>query len=87
MKLYPYQKTILDAINTIPEKLNFKYFELNMNYGKSLATMESIKYVMATGKSLAIGTANVDALHDRIKQEYPNAKLTKQNGYVLVEKS
>lgn len=54
--------------------------------GKSLATVTAIKYALVTNKSLAIGTANVDALYDKIKFEYPEAKLSKHDGYVLVEK-
>lgn len=55
--------------------------------GKSLAQLAFIKYCLATNNSLAIGTANVDALYDKIKFEYPEAKISKCNGYVLVEKN
>lgn len=51
-----------------------------------LTGLSSIKFCLATNKSLAIGTNNVDALYDKIKFEYPEAKLSKHNGYVLVEK-
>lgn len=53
--------------------------------GKSLAGIIVVKYVLASGKSLMIGTANVDACYDRIKELYPEAKLSKHEGYVLVE--
>lgn len=53
---------------------------------KSLAKMAVVKYCIATNKSLAIGTANVDALYNKIKFEYPEAKLSKHKGYVLVER-
>jgi hypothetical protein len=53
--------------------------------GKSLATAGFIKFCIATNKSLAIGTANVDALYDKIKFEYPEAKISKYDSYVLVE--
>lgn len=55
-------------------------------YGKSLAAMVLIKYCIASNKKLMIGTANVDALYERIKFEYPEAKLSKHDGYVLLEK-
>lgn len=45
-----------------------------------------IKYCLATNKSLAIGTSNVDELYDKIKFEHPEAKLSKRDGYVLVER-
>jgi hypothetical protein len=54
--------------------------------GKSLALVHSVRFCLATNKSLAIGTANVDATYDRLKLEYPEAKLSKHKGYVLVEK-
>lgn len=54
--------------------------------GKSLAGVHVVKYVMAGKQSLMIGSNNVDALHDRIKMLYPEAKLTKRVGYLLVEK-
>lgn len=54
--------------------------------GKSLALVHSIKFCLAANKSLMIGTANVDALYDRLKAEYPEAKLTKHKYYVGVEK-
>jgi len=54
--------------------------------GKSLVGLMSIKYCLATNKKLAIGTANVDALHDQVKLLYPDAKLTKFEGYLLVER-
>lgn len=53
--------------------------------GKTLAGLQSIKYCLAANKKLAIGTANVDALHDQVRLMYPEAKLTKMNGYLLVE--
>lgn len=54
--------------------------------GKSLALVHSVKFALVSNKSLAIGTNNVDALYDRLKTEYPEAKLSKHKGYVLVEK-
>lgn len=54
--------------------------------GKSRLAMTAIKWCLATNKSLAIGTADVNALYDKIKFEYPEAKLSKHIGYVLVEK-
>lgn len=54
--------------------------------GKSNNNLKLIGMFIAQNKSLAIGSNNVDALHDRIKAEYPDAKLSKHKGYVLVEK-
>lgn len=54
--------------------------------GKSLAGLHTIRYCLAANKSLAIGTANVDALALQVKEMFPNAKLTKKDGYLLVEK-
>lgn len=54
--------------------------------GMSLSTANCIKFCMATNKSLAIGTADVDALYDKIKFEFSEAKISKRNGYVLLEK-
>jgi hypothetical protein len=53
--------------------------------GKSLAGLMSIKYCLAANKKLAIGTVNVDALYSQVKLLYPEAKLTKYEGYLLVE--
>lgn len=54
--------------------------------GKSLAGMAVVKYCIASNRSLIIGTANVDALYDKIKFEYPDAKIRKGKNCVLVEK-
>lgn len=54
--------------------------------GKSLAGMIAVKYALAAGKKLMIGTANVDVCYERIKELYPEAKISKHKGYVLVEK-
>lgn len=40
---------------------------------------------IAANKTLMLGSNDVDRLHDRIKAEYPNAKLRKERGYVLIE--
>jgi hypothetical protein len=45
----------------------------------------NIKYCLAANKKLAIGTLNVDALYSQVKMLYPEAKLTKCEGYLLVE--
>lgn len=52
---------------------------------KSLSGLAAIKYCLAANKKLAIGTSNVDALHDKVRLLHPEAKLTKCNGYLLVE--
>lgn len=57
-----------------------------LRQGKSLAGLHVIKYVMAGNQSLIIGSNDVDACYERIKQLYPEAKLSKHEGYVMVEK-
>lgn len=54
--------------------------------GMSLARIAAIRYALATNKTLILGTFNVDALYDKIKFEFPEAKISKRNGYVLLEK-
>lgn len=44
--------------------------------GKSLAGLALIKYCLATNRSMMIGSNDVDALYNRIKLEYPEAKLS-----------
>lgn len=58
-----------------------------LRQGKSLAGLVVVKYALASGKSLMIGTSDVDACYERIKQMYPDAKLTKGNGFVTVGKA
>lgn len=58
-----------------------------LRQGKSLAGYNIIRYVMAGNQSLMIGTSDVDACYERIKQLYPDAKLTKGNDFVMVEKA
>ena len=41
---------------------------------------------IAANKTLMLGSNDVDRLHDRIKAEYPNAKLSKHKGYVTIER-
>ena len=40
---------------------------------------------IAANKQLMLGSNDVDGLHDRIKAEYPHAKLSKHKHYVLIE--
>ncbi len=53
--------------------------------GKTLAGLAVIKYVLASGKSIDIGCADVDAMCKQIKFLYPDAKITKFKNYVKVE--
>ena len=53
--------------------------------GKYFAGLAVIKYCLAANKKLAIGSSDVDALYDRVRLLHPEAKLTKHNGYLLVE--
>lgn len=55
--------------------------------GKSLAGMAVVKYCLANNKNLIIGTNDVDALYDKIKFEYPEAKLSKGNNCVIIGKN
>lgn len=52
-----------------------------------LTGLNSIRYCLAANSSLVIGTSNVDALYNRIKSLYPEARLSKGNGFVKVEKA
>ncbi len=50
------------------------------------AVLFIIGMFIAQNKSIAIGTNDVEGLHDRIKAVYPEAKLSKGDGAVIVEK-
>ena len=67
------------------QQQNLKIREGGRRQGKSLAGLMAIKYCLAANKKLAIGTSNVDALHDQVRLLYPEVKLTKCEGYLLVE--
>lgn len=54
--------------------------------GKSLAGTVIIKYCIASNQRLIIGTTNVDVLYNKIKFEYPEAKLSKGKNCVIIEK-
>lgn len=54
--------------------------------GMALAGIAVVRYCLASNRKLIIGTSNVDVLYDKIKFEYPEAKLSKHEGYVLVER-
>lgn len=54
--------------------------------GKSLSGLALIKYCMASNRRLVIGTNDVDALYDRIKELYPEANLSKGKHCVVVER-
>jgi len=58
----------------------------SMQKGKTLAGLKLVGMFIQSNKELYLGSNNVDALADRIKEMYPDAKLSKHNGYVLVEK-
>jgi len=53
--------------------------------GKSLAILEYIKYALQTHTKITIGTSDVDALYNHVKAAYPDARLTKFDGYLMVE--
>lgn len=67
------------------QQQNLKIIEGGRKQGKSLAGLMTIKYCLAANKKLAIGTSNVDALYDQVKFMYPEVKLTKCQGYLMVE--
>ena len=49
------------------------------------SNLKLIGMFIAANKQLMLGSNDVDGLHDRIKAEYPNAKLSKHKDYVLIE--
>lgn len=57
----------------------------NKLIGKSENGLKLVGMFIAANKPLMLGSNNVDALHDCIKAEYPDAKLRKEKGYVLIE--
>lgn len=79
--MYKYQQEMINALMNKSLKIS----NGGRIQGKSLAGLMSIKYCLAANKKLAIGTSNVDALHDQVKLIYPEVKLTKCEGYLLVE--
>lgn len=81
--MYQHQRIIADAMSA--KNLKFNHDMPNQRRGKSLAGLMAIKYCLAVNKSLAIGTANVDNLFDQVRLLFPEAKLTKKIGYLLVE--
>lgn len=44
-----------------------------------------IRYALQCHEIISIGSNDVDTLHDRVKAMFPEAKLTKCEGYLLVE--
>jgi len=57
----------------------------NKLIGKSENGLKLVGMFIAANKQLMLGSSDVDTLHDRIKAEYPDAKLRKEKGYVLIE--
>ena len=57
----------------------------NKLIGKSENGLKLVGMFIAANKQLMLGSSDVDALRDRIKAEYPDAKLRKEKGYVLIE--
>lgn len=57
----------------------------NKLIGKSENGLKLVGMFIAANKQLMLGSSDVDALHDRIKAEYPDAKFRKEKGYVLIE--
>jgi len=57
----------------------------NKLIGKSENGLKLVGMFIAANKQLMLGSSDVDTLHDRIKAEYPDAKLRKEEGYVLIE--
>ena len=66
--------------------MNFRVEERSRKQGKSQAGLFLIGMFIAQNRELSIGTADVEGLYKRIKDVYPDAKLSKHKGYVLVEK-
>ena len=54
--------------------------------GKSIAGLKLVGMFIEQNKELYLGSNDVDALAERIKVVYPEAKLSKHKGYLVVEK-
>lgn len=53
--------------------------------GKTLAGLAVIRFALASGKSLMIGSSKVDELYRQIKFLYPEANIKKLPNGVLIE--
>jgi hypothetical protein len=47
--------------------------------------MYYIRLGLELHEKIAIGSNNVDKLHDTVQAIFPNAKLTKEDGFLFVE--
>lgn len=65
--------------------MRFKLEERSRNQGKTEASLKLVRMFIAANKQLIIGSNNVDNLYDRIKAEYPDARISKHKGYVTIE--
>lgn len=81
MNIYKHQQDILDIANNP----NFKLDLTARSRKKSLALMLYVEYALKMHKKLAIGTNNVEGMYKRVKELFPQAKLTKADGYLMVE--
>ena len=68
-------------------EMKFKLDEQARRQGKSEAGMMLIGFCIAQNKPITIGTVNPDTLYDKIIAKYPEAKLTKGDCFVIIEKS
>ena len=66
--------------------MRFKLEERSRRQGKSEAGLKLVGMFIAANKELMIGSHNTDKLYNQIKELYPDAKLSKHDGYVKVEK-
>lgn len=65
--------------------MRFKIEERARQQGKTESSLKLVGLFLLAGKQLILGSNNVDALHDRIKAAYPDAKISKHKNYVQVE--
>jgi len=52
-----------------------------------MRNLHSVEYVLATGKILCIFTSNLGKLYDKLRVQFPKAKLTIMDGYIKVERA
>ena len=58
----------------------------NLRKGKSLVLESIIKLALARHSKLIIGTSNVDNMYNGVKLMFPDAKVSKGEFCVIVEK-
>lgn len=64
--------------------IRFAHNQPAQRRGKSLLTLHMVDYCIKTGRSMAIGTSDVDALYDRLRQQFPGVDLSKDHAKSFV---